>query len=708
MLGGGPAGPVLHVVQLGGLLLEVALGGQQPPAELGEVLGGAVARDHRLGHPLLGLVEELAGGALGVAQSVHVARFEPLQRRAELREGRALRHRLALVVGGLAAEVADGPGELPPFGLELGRGAIADDEAGLDALVVRSELAQRRLELVDLGVGLVERVLLLPQVEGAAFELPLGLGDVLERAVLLLVEVPERVALEPRDLLQGARQPVDRRDQLAHARVDLAHLVALLLELVLEVEDLVAEALRRLVFVPQVRLRTGDAGDDGLPRLATAGVVHELVQRRRGDVPGVALAREALGRRRRLGDLVGVLQEAVDEATQALRVARSDGPARAVLEQVRGDHLLGRGDDREPAAEVVDLPEGQVDLPLRVRRHEIEGDRRVAVVVPQLVHGDHAAEVEPLMIPGQRVARIGVLVRVRAQPVLAAVQLDAALPLGVQDRQQRPEPLGHVGPRPEDAPRHEHRVPGLLKGRLVGRTRDRHDVARAPRAVDTREGEQRQVEVLLPGVAVDEVVGALEGVEHPHRLTLVRAVLELLLEDPRSERVEDHGEPSVGEAAGLFEGLHQDHVRVDLGDDVLELVGLGEAERVAGGPRRAAGGCEPDARGPAGPPKRRGLRGRGGAPVLRPVDRAQRVVAASLLGGGPDRHVQGHPRLGGVARRGLVARERESHRVPVAALLGLLAQGRREVLGAGAVVDVVPAHAEPFAVRERALPRADR
>ena len=191
--------------------------------------------------------------------------------------------------------------------------------------------------------------------------------------------------------------------------------------------------------------------------------------------------------------------------------------------------------------------------------------------------------------------------------------------------------------------------------------------------------------VLLPLVAEDEVVAALQGVEHADRFTLVLRVLELLLQDSGREHVEDDGESAVREASGLFQRFHQHDVRVDGTEHAVELVGLGEGPRIAGRSHGAAAGGEAAVVGARGD------------------DRDHRGVGAQLLGLGRGADLPGHARriAGGGEGAGV------GGDVAAAVASGAFAQLRGQVLGARAVVDVVPEVAQPLTVGEGAQPGAD-
>ena len=72
------AGALLDVLELDGLLLEVALGGGETPAHVREGRRGAPSGEDGLGHPLPGLGEELARGGLGLSEAVEVPRLQAL------------------------------------------------------------------------------------------------------------------------------------------------------------------------------------------------------------------------------------------------------------------------------------------------------------------------------------------------------------------------------------------------------------------------------------------------------------------------------------------------------------------------------------------------------------------------------------------------------------------------------------------------------
>ena len=557
--------------------------------------------------------------------------------------------------------------------------------AGLQLGVLGLELLHGDLELVELPGRAVQRVLLLAHVDVAAVQLPLQLRGLPERSVLLLLEVADGVGAEAADLLQRQRQAIHRAQELADPAVLGADLLGLRVELCLLPLGRLAQTARGLVLLPQIRLGPGELADQGLAVGAPKGGRDRLEQGVRRAIPGVPIPGQALRRRARLADPLRLGDEPLDQLTQGASVAGLDEPARPVLDQIGGDHLTGRGDDRQTAAQVVHLPERQVDLALRVARHEVERHRGASVLVPELIDGDQATEAQPRMILGERPPGVGVVLRVRADPVLAAVQIDGPGAGVVQHADQVQESRGEVCPRPEDAARHQAEGVGGGRRRQVGRAGDGHDRARVRRDVHTREGEQRQMEVLLPLIAEQELVRPLERVQDPHRLAgVVGAGLELLLEHARGEEVEEHGPGTVRDPARLLEGLDEHDVGLHPLDDGVQLVGLGECERVAWRAERAAEEGEARERGP-------------------PATRQRR-----LHPWGGDDVVVGQPRggqQGAAARRvaGCLGEARDAARWPrggVAPSRRALAQALGEILVPRAVEDGVSDRREGFTVGE--------
>ena len=471
--------------------------------------------------------------------------------------------------------------QLVPLLLQLQRLPVPGRVPLLQAVVVRPQLLDRGLELGQLLAGLVQRVLLLVQVEGLALQVPAQLGRLPQRAVLRLLQVGEGVVLEAGHVGQGVGQPIDRPHQRADAAVEPLHLDALLVQVVPVVAEGLPQALVLLVVLPQVRLGAGDPGHEALAVAPPPGLRQVVLQRPRRSGPGVAIGGEALGGRAGPGDLLGLRQEPSHQVGEPSPVADLEGPAGAILQQVGGDHLAGRGDDRQPAAQVVHLPEREVDLPLGVGGHQVEGQAGAGVLRPEGVDGDQPLEQQPRVVVGEERARVGVARGVRSDAVLAPVEVDPPLSGLLQHLQQVHQATGQVGPGPEHAPGHEDRAVRLGEGWQLRGAGDGDHAAGVAGAVHPGQGQQGQVVVLLPLVAEDEVVAPLQRVEDPHRLALVGALLELLLQDAGGEHVQDHLEPAVGQPSGLLRCLHQHHVGVHVADDRVQLVGLGEGEGVA-------------------------------------------------------------------------------------------------------------------------------
>ena len=449
--------------------------------------------------------------------------------------------------------------------------------------VLGLQLRDGSLELVNLGRDADQGLVLLLDVEIAAIELALELRRLPERVVLLLSEVPHGLCAEPRDLLQGQRQAVHGGEQLPDLGVLGRDLRRLLIELVVLALRRDPQALRVLVLLPQIRLGTGEVREHGLAMGAMQRSLHRMHESGPAGTPRVPIPSQSLSRRPSLRDELRVGRQLAHEALQRLPVIGLDEPTSAVLLDVTSDDLGRSSNDGQPTPQVVDLPEAEVDLPLRVGRHQVKGDRATPVLLPQRVDGDHARELDPLVVLRQGVSGVEVLLGVRPDPVLPAVQPHLAHIDPIETREQVPQTTRQVGPGPEHTTRHKRQLRGLHERRSVRRPRDGNHPSRLPGAVHPGKGEQRQMKVLLALIAEQEAVRALNCIQNPHGLAgVTRAGLELLLQKTRREEVEDDRPATFLDVAGGLDGLDEHGVGIDLADGRLKFMGLGVRQRVAG------------------------------------------------------------------------------------------------------------------------------
>ena len=286
--GGGEAVP--HLLQQ---RLRRLLGGLQP---LEVLLGGAGLQPGRLRERA-----PLGGGLAAGRRQLHVEPVDLVDQ-----QGRAL--------------------------LQLKRVLVAADVARLQGLVVGLELGEARLELVDLLLRAVQRLLLLVQVERLALQFASEFARLLERRVLLLAQVAEGLVLELADLTEGVGEPADRAQQGLDAGVELLDLGGLLAQVLVLVAEHLAQPLVLLVVLPQVRLRAAHAGDEGLTVAASVGGAEVLAEGAHGLGPDVLVGRQPLRRRGGRRDRLGLVQQGLHEGDEPGGVVRLDHPARAVRE----------------------------------------------------------------------------------------------------------------------------------------------------------------------------------------------------------------------------------------------------------------------------------------------------------------------------------------------------------------------------------------
>ena len=138
--------------------------------------------------------------------------------------------------------------------------------------------------------------------------------------------------------------------------------------------DSIPEPLVLLVLPPQPPLSGRHPADDGGAVIAPNRFLCELDQRLGCCVPEEAVLGEALCGLGGFRDDLGLGHELGYQLLQGGVVPGLDAPTGTVFLEGGGKHLPWGGDDRQSAAEVVNLPKAQVQVSFRVGHHEIEGN----------------------------------------------------------------------------------------------------------------------------------------------------------------------------------------------------------------------------------------------------------------------------------------------------------------------------------------------
>ena len=429
------------------------------------------------------------------------------------------------------------------------------------------------LELVgDLVVGL-PRVLALGQ----------GLLDVGPGAALLVVVgLPRLVALvgQPLVLVPGLFQGAGG---LAEVLPGLVPLLLGLLDVLLGEQQLADQRLHapaqqgHLVGQPIAVRR--DPADEARPRGAEAGAGAERGEGLYGHVVRVLLLGGLLGGPPHLLDQGGLVDHPVDGVADGCVVVHVHRNHRAGGPQLGGRGLVVRENQRQAALQVVEVAEREAQLALEVAPRQVDGRGGAGVQLEHLLEGQEPLDADAIT-PGQGgpgiASAAGLAALDQVSPAEDSQRAHAALLQMIHHHGQR---AARIVPRPEHAAGDEDRFlgpPDAGAGRRAGQ--GYHRTGQVP-AVHAGHGELADVVIALAVVAEQVVVGEAEGLEQAAGLLLAVSALVLPLEQPRSEQVQDHRRPVLGESGHLVGGLDDDHVGVHLLDDACDALLIVEHER---------------------------------------------------------------------------------------------------------------------------------